>query len=104
MNAKFYTTQQAAELLGVTTQRVRELIHENKLEARREEETARLLISARSVHARLGDLPPEPPEARGSGASTQEEKNRAGLWILVIIGVVTLLAAVYTFAHSASGG
>ena len=47
MNAKFYTTQQAAELLGVTTQRVRELVHENKLEARREEETARLLISAR---------------------------------------------------------
>jgi hypothetical protein len=103
MNAKFYTTQQAAELLGVTTQRVRELIHENKLEARHEEETARLLISARSVHARLGDLPPEPPEARGLGTSTQEE-NRAGLWILVIIGVVTLLAAVYTFAHSASGG
>ncbi|HZB83085.1 MAG TPA: helix-turn-helix domain-containing protein [Rubrobacteraceae bacterium] len=103
MNAKFYTTQQAAELLGVTTQRVRELVHENKLEARREEETARLLISARSVHARLGDLPPEPPEARGSGTSTQEE-NRAGLWILVIIGVVTLLAAVYTFVHSASGG
>jgi excisionase family DNA binding protein len=103
MNAEFYTTQQTAELLGVTTQRVRELIHENKLEARRDEETARLLISARSVHARLGDLPPEPPEARGSGTSPQEE-NRGGLWVLVLIGVVTLLAAVYTFAHGAIGG
>ena len=102
MNAKFYTTQQAAELLGVTSQKVRELIRENKLEVRREEETARLLISARSVHARLGDLSPEPPESRGSGTSTREE-NRAGLWILVIIGVVTLLAAVYTFAHVAIG-
>jgi excisionase family DNA binding protein len=103
MNAEFYTVEQAAELLGVTTQSVRELIRENKLQARRDEETARLLISARSVHARLGDLPPEPPEARGSGTSTREE-NRAGLWILVLIGVVTLLAAVYTFAHGAIGG
>src|SRR5947209_3852878 len=102
MNAKFYTTQQAAELLGVTTQRVRELIREDKLEARRDEETARLLISARSVHARLGDLPPEPPESRGSGTSTRED-NRAGLWFLVIVGVVTLLAAVYTFVHAAIG-
>jgi excisionase family DNA binding protein len=102
MNAKFYTTQQAAALLDVTTQRVRELIRENKLEARRAEETARLLISARSVHAQLEDLPPETPESRSSGTSTREE-NRAGLWILVIIGVVTLLAAVYTFAHAAIG-
>ena len=103
MNDKFYTTQQAAELLGVTSQRVRELIRENKLEARREEQTARLLISARSVHSRLGDLPPEPPESRDSSASTREE-NPAGLWILIIIGVVTILAAAYTFAHATIGG
>ena len=90
----FYTTQQAAEVLGVDTQRVYELIDEGKLEARRDEETGRWLIDARSVHS-LGELPPEPPEARGSRVRTREG-NRADSWILVVIAVVTLLAASYT--------
>ena len=98
----FYTTQQAAEVLGVSTQRVHELIRENKLEAHRDEETGRWSINARSVHARLQELPPEPPEGRGSRASAQE-KNRAGFWILVVIAVMTLLAAGYTLLTALSG-
>ncbi len=90
----FYTTQQAATVLGVPTQRVHELIREGELEARHDEETGQWLISVRSVDARLEELPPEPPEARGKRVSTREGK-RADLWILLIIAVVTLLAAGY---------
>jgi excisionase family DNA binding protein len=90
----FYAAWQAAEVLGVSAQRVYELIDEGKLEALRDEETGRWLIDARSVHS-LGELPPEPPEARGSRVRTREG-NRADSWILVVIAVVTLLAASYT--------
>jgi excisionase family DNA binding protein len=94
----FYTTQQAAKVLGVPTQRVHELICEGELEARHDEETGRWLISVRSVEARLEEPPPEPPEppeARGRRVSTREGK-RVDLWILLIVAVVTLLAAGYT--------
>ncbi len=91
----FYSTQQAAEVLGVPTQRVHELIREGELEAHHDEEAGHWLISVRSVDARLEELPPEPPEARGKRVSTREGK-RLDLWILLIIAVVTLLAAGYT--------
>jgi len=91
----FYTTQQAAKVLGVPTQRVHELIREGELEARHDEETGHWLVSVRSVEARLQKLPPEPPEARGRRVSTREGK-RVDLWILLIVAVVTLLAAGYT--------
>ena len=90
----FYTMQQAAKVLGVPTQRVHVLIREGELEARRDE-TGRWLISVRSVDARREEPPPEPPEARGKRVSTREGK-RIDLWILLIIAVVTLLAAGYT--------
>ena len=102
MNGEFYTTQQAAEVLGVAPDMVRQLIAEDKLEAHRHEETGRWLITTRSVHARLEELPPEPPEARDPQVSTQEE-NPAGFWILVLIAVITLLAAGYTLLTVLSG-
>src|SRR5215212_3064264 len=90
----FYTTQQAAEVLRVSAQRVHELIDGGRLEVHRDEETGGWLINARSVH-HLGELPPEPPEARGSRVRTREG-NRVDSLILVVIALVTLLAASYT--------
>ena len=101
MDGEFYTTQQAAEALGVTPQRVRELIRENKLEAHRDKETARWLITTRSVHG-LEKLPPEPPEARGTRTSAREE-SRADFWVLVLIAALTLLAAGYTLLTALLG-
>ncbi len=90
----FYTTQQAAEVLGVSAQRVNELIREGELEAHHDEENDRWLISVHSIDARLEELPPEPPEARGEHVRTREGR-RADFWILIVIAVVTLLAAGY---------
>lgn len=81
-------------MLRVSPQRVYELIDEGKLEAYRDEETGRWLVNARSVHF-LGELSPEPPEARGSRVRTREG-NRIDSWILILIALVTLLAAGYT--------
>ncbi len=100
--ASFYTARQAAEVLRASTERVYELIDEGKLEAYRDEETDRWLINARSVHA-LGELPPEPPEARGSRVRTREG-NRVDLWILMAIATITLLAAGYTLLPELFGG
>jgi excisionase family DNA binding protein len=97
----FYTAQQAAQILGTNTQKVQDLIREGKLEAYRDEGTGHWRINARSVHA-LGELPPEPPEARGERVRTQGGK-RADAWILLIIAVITLLAAGYTLIRAIGG-
>jgi len=102
MNDELYTVSQAAQVLDVAPERVRELIAENKLEVRHDEETDRWLISARSVHARLKGLPPEPPEARGERVRTQGGK-RADFWVLLIIAAITLLAAGYTLITAIGG-
>lgn len=98
-----YTVQQAARVLRVSSQRVHTLIGENKLEACRDEGTGDWLINARSVHARLEELPPEPPEARGERVHTREG-SRADLWVLLFIAAITLLAAGYTLYTALSGG
>ena len=99
----FYTVQQAAEVLRVSTQRVLNLIRENQLEAHRDEESARWLVSARSVRARLKELPPEPPEVRDERESTREG-SRVDLWVLLFIATITLLAAGYTLLMALWGG
>ena len=97
-----YTVQQAAEILRVPTIRVYSLIRENKLEAQRDEETGHWLINPRSVHARLKELPPEPPEARGEQVRAQRG-NSADFWVLLIIAVITLVAAGYTLFRGIMG-
>src|SRR5215208_5274584 len=99
MNDEFYTVSQAAQVLDVAPERVHELIAENKLEVRHDEETDRWLISARSVHARLKGLP---PEARGERVRTQGGK-RADFRVLLIIAAITLLAAGYTLITAIGG-
>ena len=46
----FYTVQQAAQVLGMPTEKVRGLLRKGKLKAQRSEETGRWLLDVRSVH------------------------------------------------------
>jgi hypothetical protein len=101
-NPYFYTIQQAALLLDVTTKKVHGLLRKDKLKARRDEEMGRWLLDVCSVHKRLGAFQ---ADLQGSGASTvlvadtPRAKTRPfdlDLLILLIIGGVTLLTAAYT--------
>lgn len=106
--SSFYSVLQASRILGVTPEKVHELIDQGKLEAPYEGAGLRL-IRARSIHARPKGAS---PGAQASTASASEsmatptsvpeedrEKNRGfdfDLLVLVIIGTMTLLAAAYT--------
>jgi excisionase family DNA binding protein len=124
IGGNFYTIQQAAKLLDVPTETVHGLLRKKKLEAKRCEETGRWLLDISSVH-RQSVFRAGPPEASDSSAATTPEASDcsaamtpeasdssaattpgatpkkgcsfdADFVVLVIIGVVTLLAAGYT--------
>jgi excisionase family DNA binding protein len=83
----FYTVQQAAQVLGMPTEKVRGLLRKGKLKAQRSEETGRWLLDVRSVHRR-----------RALRAGPREASD------IVIIGGMTLLAAGCTLIPLLFGG
>ena len=101
----FYTIQQAAQLLDISTEKVHGLLRKGKLKACRDEETGRWLIDVCSVHKCLEAFQ---TDLQGAGvittvvvADAPQAKRRPfdfNLLILLIIGGVTLLAALYTLA------
>jgi excisionase family DNA binding protein len=66
-----YTTAQVARILRVSPQRVRDLVANGKIEARKEGD--RWLIDARSVHARLDERPSKRPERPQEAAERHTE-------------------------------
>ena len=107
----FYTVKQAAQVLGMPTEKVRGLLRKGKLKAQRSEETGRWLLDVRSVH-RWRALRAGPREASDIGSiatapDASPKKSRsfdADLLDLVIIGGMTLLAAVCTLIPLLVGG
>jgi hypothetical protein len=111
----FYNVPQAARILRVTLERVLELIREGDLKAHRSEQTGDWLIESRSVHARLkAASPPGPQELEvipktatsrvPRGAQQENHVLDSDLLVLLTIGAVTLLAAVYALVPALLGG
>lgn len=105
----FYSVQQAAEVLDVPTEKVHGLLRKGKLKAHRDEETGAWMINVLSVEKHLKA---NPQEAKGIPATTSmpeviQEKGRLfdfDSLVLVIIMVVTLVAAGYTLLPLLLGG
>jgi hypothetical protein len=98
----FYTIWRAAELLDVPTEKVHGLVRKGKLKARRDEQTGRWLLDARSIHGRLKGSRVDPQGTSGIATTAAGPDGSRGesrffdLLILLIIGATTLLAAGYT--------
>jgi hypothetical protein len=112
----FYSVLQASGVLGVTPEEVHELIDEGELEARRDEEADHWLIRVHSVHARLkgaptgphgsdeGAVPTATPATPPDGTQVESRGSPVESVVLVVIGVLTLLAAAYTLLPVLVGG
>lgn len=106
-----YTIQQTAEALRIPVQNVVELIGEGKLQAYYDEEKGYRLVDASSIRSYLLKKPS--PEQHPSASATpapdppphSEERNRtADTVVLIIIALITLVAAVYTIVTALLSG
>jgi lysophospholipase L1-like esterase len=115
--SSFYSVLQTSRVLGASLEEVHELINKGELEASYEEAGLRL-IRARSVHACLKGSRSSRPQGSDEAAVTSgatstsvsevgHEENRGfdfELLVLLIIGMMTLLAAAYTLLPALPGG
>ena len=115
--SSFYSVLQTSRVLDVSLEEVHELINKGELEASYEEAGLRL-IRARSVHACLKGPRSSRPQGSNETAATSvatptsvsedgHEENRGfdfELLVLLIIGMMTLLAAAYTLLPTLPGG
>ena len=113
----FYSVLQTSRVLGLSLEEVHELINKGELEASYEEAGLRL-IRARSVHACLKGSRSSRPQGSDEAAVTSgatptsvsevgHEENRGfdfELLVLLIIAMMTLLAAAYTLLPALPGG
>jgi hypothetical protein len=110
----FYNVPQAARILRVTPERVLKLINEGDLKATPSQQAGGWIVEAPSVHARLKGRVPQEQEPEAMSTMTTSPSSESphqesrffdlDLLILLIIGTITLLAAVYALLPTLLGG